>query len=157
MANKKKVLTKSGYEKLKEELRILKEEKLPAVLARLKEAIAQWDISENAAYEEAQAEKDKLEIQISELEEMLKDVEIIEDSAGSKDEVGYGSVVKILDIEKDKEYTVTLVGGWEVDVLNGKISVDSPLGSAISGKKVGEEALVRAPQRRYTVKILEIK
>jgi len=154
---KKKVLTKSWYQKLQEELRVLKEEKLPAVLARLKEAIAQWDISENAAYEEAQAEKDKLEIQISELEDMLKDVEIIEDSAASKDEVWYGSVVKVLDIEKDKEYTVTLVWGGEVDVLNGKISVDSPLGSAIGGKKVWEEALVRAPQRRYKVKILEIK
>ena len=111
---------------------MLKDTKLPAVLERLKEAISQGDISENAEYDTAMSEKELIEARISEIENSLDNVEIIERSQGG--DIKYGSVVTFKD-EKSKEYKFTIVGSGEVDILNGTISFQSPLGIAIRGKK----------------------
>ncbi len=148
-------LTQEWYNKLKEELRILKEEKLPDVLRRLKEAAEQWDISENAEYETALAEKDQIEIRISQIEEILSNAVIIDESQKSKN-VTYGSKVKFED-DKGKIYEVTLVWTWEVDVLKWTISFHSPLGIALKGKKAWDKATVKAPKWHYQIKILEVK
>lgn len=147
-------LTKVWYDKLLEELRVLKDTKLPAVLERLKEAISQWDISENAEYDTAMSEKELVESRIGEIETTLDNVEIIEHSKGG--DIKYWSVVKFKD-DKDKEYSFTIVGWGEVDILNGTISFQSPLGIAIRGKKKGDVVQVRAPNRKYSVTILDVK
>ncbi len=147
-------LTKEGYEKLVEELRSLKDTKLPAVLERLKEAISQGDISENAEYDTAMSEKELIEARISEIENTLDNVEIIERTKGW--DIKYGSVVKFKD-EKNKEYEFTIVGWGEVDILNGTISFQSPLGIAIRGKKKGDIVQVRSPNKKYSITIVDVK
>ncbi len=151
----KKVLTKQWFLKLQEELRVLKTEKLPAVLVRLKDAIWQWDISENSDYDAAMSEKDLLEVRIREIEELLENVEILEEHVSSG-EVKYNSTVLIED-EKWKTYEYRIVGTWEMDILDNTISFDSPLGAALKGKTVWEIITVRAPRGKYKVKILEVK
>lgn len=147
-------LTQAWYDKLLEELRTLKETKLPAVLERLKEAISQWDISENAEYDTAMSEKELIEARIAEIETTLSNVEIIERSKGG--DIRYGSVVTFKD-EKNKEFEFTIVGSGEVDILNGTISFQSPLGSAIRGKKKGDVVQVRAPNKKYSITIMDVK
>ena len=146
-------LTKAGYDKMVEELRALKEEKLPAVLEKLKAAIEQWDLSENAEYEQAMEEKAMIESRIAELEDFLKNVEIIE--GGDVDAVWYGNKVTLLRDGKEEVYEI--VGSGEVDIFENKISLDSPIGSAIRWKKVWEKAIVDSPKGEYEVEILKIE
>ena len=145
-------LTKEGYKAKLAELEKLRNEDLPAVLKRLKSAIEQWDLSENAEYEQAMEDKAIIEKKIADLEEFLENVEIIE--WATMDTVGYGNKVTI---ERDGNQEVyEIVGSWEVDVFQNRISLDSPLGSAIKGKKVWETALVDSPKGEYEVKIVSI-
>lgn len=147
-------LTKEWLLKLQEELYDLKNNKLPAVLERLKEAIAQWDISENAEYDTAMGEKELIEARIAEIDHVLQDVEIIEHADTS--EIRYGSTVVIED-EKGVVSTWKIVGSGEIDILWGTVSFESPLGHALQGKKAGDVIHVRAPQKKYNAKILEVK
>lgn len=151
----KKFLTKEWFEKLQSELALLKEEKLPWVLQRLKDAIWQWDISENAEYETAISEKDLVEARIAEIEDLLSNVEIIK-WKWTASEVKYGSKVKLED-EKWKTYEFSLVWTWEVDILWWTISFDSPVWIAIKWKKKWDIVNVRAPRWRLKMKILDIK
>lgn len=157
MADQQKVLTQAWYDKLVQELEDLKKDKLPAVLVKLKDAIGQWDISENAEYETAMWEKDLIEARINEIETFLNDVQILDEKAMKKwGEIKYNSQV-VLEDEKWRQYEVRIVGTWEVDILGWTVSFDSPLGSAIKGKKVGDEVNVRSPRWRYKLKILKVK
>ena len=145
-------LTQSWYDKLVKELEKLKNEDLPAILAKLKAAIEQWDLSENAEYEQAMEDKSMTEKRIAELESFLEDIEIIEWT--STDSVGYGNKVMI---ERDwQKETFEIVGSWEVDISTNKISLNSPLWDAIKGKKVWDKAKVISPKGEYEVKILSI-
>ena len=146
-------LTQQWYEKLLEELRKLKEEQLPEILERLKEAIAQWDISENAEYDTAMSERELAERRIAEITQILDDVEIIEHQKGG--DIKYGSTITLED-EKGKTFELTLVGTGEVDVLEGTISFNSPLGAALRGKKKGDTVSVNAPQRKLKMKIVDV-
>lgn len=148
-------LTKEWYQKLIEELQLLKNEKLPNTLEKLKEAIAQWDISENAEYDTAMGEKELIEARINEIQHILENVEIIEHDTNNT-EIKYWSVV-VLEDEKWTKSTWTIVGSWEVDVLANTISFQSPLWHAIRWKSVGDTIQVKAPQKRYTMKIVEIR
>lgn len=157
---KKNYLTKEWYEKLVQELHSLKEEKLPAVIVRISEARAQWDLSENFDYKAALEDRDLVESRIIEIEKLIANVEIISEksSAGKKSTVvDYGSVVRF-QLEDGKEYKVTVVGSGEVSADNNAIhiSLDSPLGSAIRGKSVGEIGSMRMASGRQQVKILSI-
>ena len=149
-------LTKQWYDKLLEELQKLKKEKLPSILERLREAISQWDISENAEYDTAMSEKELTESRIMEIENTLQNVEIIDKKDIDTGEVRYGSTVTVKD-SKDREYTWTVVWSGEVDVLSNTISFQSPMWHALRGKRVGDTVRVNAPQRKYTVTITEIK
>lgn len=164
----KNYLTKEWYENLVAELSELKSEKLPKVLERLKDAIGQGDISENAEYDTATMEKDFIEARMVEISSMLKDVEIIDEksSKGAK-EVRYGSKVKLLDVEKNKGLLLhleksdvewfTIVGSWEIALNEWNISFECPIWSAIKGKKVWDVCRVRMPHGRFEIKVSEIK
>ena len=154
LQEEKHYLTKEWYDKLIKEKEELQKEKLPKVLERLKAAIEQWDISENAEYEAAMQEKDLIESRINEIEQLLKNVEIIK--KGRWKSIRYGAVVTL----KDKEwrtYKYEIVGSWEIDVLNGKISLKSPLWKALQWKKIGDEIIVDAPKWKYKMSIIDIK
>jgi len=145
-------LTQSWYDKLVKELDKLKNEELPAILVKLKAAIEQWDLSENAEYEQAMEDKGMVWKRIAELEIFLDDIEIIEWT--STDVVGYGNKVMI---ERDwQKETFEIVGSWEVDISTNKISLDSPLWNTIKWKKIWDKAKVISPKGEYEVKILSI-
>lgn len=154
MTDQVNYLTREWYDSLLQELHKLKTDDLPAALNRLKEALWQWDISENSEYDIAISEKEMLESRIREIEDMLWNVEIIESGTGGN-EVRYGSKVTF---EKDgQKQTVTIVGTWEVDILNDTISFESPLGTAIKGHKKGDVVKVRSESGIYDVKIVDVK
>lgn len=148
-------LTQDGYQKMLEELRMLKEEKLPETLQRLKEAIGQGDISENAEYDTSMSDKELIEARISEIERTLEDVKIIEGSATG--EIKYGSKVTFQEEGKDDSHSYTVVGSGEMDILEGTISFESPLGIALRGKRKGDIVAVRAPNKRYNVTVLDVE
>lgn len=148
-------LTKEWYESMQQELHKLKNTELPAALQRLKEAIGQWDISENSEYDTAISEKELIENRISEIEEFLTNVQIIEEDQKWSADIRYGSKVTF---ERDgQKHQVTVVGSWEVDILNDTISFESPLGAALKGKKKWDICRVKADSGRYDVKVLDVK
>ena len=100
------------------------------------------------------SEKELAEKRISEIEAILEDVEIIEHQAGGQ--VRYGSTVVVED-EKGRQSEYTIVGTGEVDILKGTISLQSPVGKAIQGKSKGDKALVNAPNKKYELKVVEVR
>ena len=126
------------------------------VAQKLKEAREQGDLSENAEYDAAKDEQRDIEAQITELEAILSNAEIIQDNDKSSDKVKMESCVKLHDLEYDEDIEYTIVGSSEADSLNNKISNESPLGAALIGRKVGEIVTVEAPVGEIQYKIVEI-
>lgn len=143
--NKKIYLTKEGVAELNKEHNELTKIKRPEVLERLTQARNMGDLSENAEYSAAREELSFIDGRIDELEELLKQVILIreDNSNGTKKIVKLGSTVVLKKNGKKEEYT--LVGEWEADPHNRKISHQSPLGKALIGKKAGETIEVTAP------------
>ena len=156
--NKKNLLTREGLKKYEDELQELKVVKRAEVSQKLKEARAQGDLSENAEYDAAKDEQRDIEARIYELEQLLKNVEVVDvdekESDGKK--IAFGSTVKILDKELKQEMVVTIKGASEADSLNGSISNESPLGKALIGAKKGETVSIEAPIGVIKYKIVDI-
>ena len=148
-------LTKEGLKVLEEELRVLVETKRPKLVERLAIARGHGDLSENNDYQTAKEELEFLDGRIAELEEVLKNVEVVKTKNGKKSlvEVGTKVLVKV-DGHKQMYY---IVGDWEADPKEKKISHTSPLGKALVGKKVGEKIEVEAPVGKLTYEILTIE
>lgn len=145
-------LTKIWYDKLVLELKQLENKELPYILEKLKIAIEQWDLSENAEYEQAMEDKWMTEKRIAELKEFLDNVEIIE--WVSSDVVWYWNTVKI---ERDwNEETFEIVWSWEVDIFKNRISLHSPLWESIRDKKAWDKIIVKSPRWNYEIKLLSI-
>lgn len=152
--NEKITLTKKGYENLEEELDRLKNEKRPKAVERLSNARAEGDLSENSDYTNAREELEFLDGRISELEEVLKKADVVE-TGSNGDVVALGTRVRVkID---GNEHFYHIVGEWEADPAEKKISHTSPLGKALIGKKVGQEVKVNAPAGKITYNILEIE
>ena len=151
----KEYLTKEKYKTLSEELEYLKKIKRKEVAEQLEYAKSLGDLSENAEYHEARDMQGTVEDRIQKLENILKDAIII--SSHGTEIVAVGSVVAVTkDGYRDKK-VYTIVGGEESDLSSGKISVHSPFGEAIMGKKKEESFTYRAPSGPITYKIIEIK
>jgi len=149
-----KVLTQEGLNKLKEELEYLKNEKRPQVADRIKSAKELGDLSENAEYQEAKEEQSFVEGRILELEHLIKTSSVAEKT--TKDgTVQVGSQVKIN--KEGQEINFTIVGSTEADPIHGKISLESPFGEALMGRKVGEELEVDLPGGKTKCKIISIQ
>ncbi len=156
MIQKKEVLlTEEGLEKIKEELEHLKTKKRHEVASRLKEAIAQGDLSENSEYDAAKEEQAFIEARILTLDNMIRNAKIINND-GQKNIVMIGTKVTIQEIPDGEIETYTIVGSAESDPLMGKISNESPIGSELIGKKEGDIITVPAPVGTIQFKILEI-
>ena len=145
--NKKNLLTREGLKKYEDELQELKVVKRKEVSQKLKEARAQGDLSENAEYDAAKDEQRDIEARIYELEQLLKNVEVVDvdGDEGDGKKIAFGYTVKIMDKELKQEMIVTIKGASEADSLNGSISNESPLGKALIGAKKGETVSVEAP------------
>ena len=156
MAEKKNILTYAGLKQYEDELQNLKVFKRKEVAQKIKEAREQGDLSENAEYDAAKDEQRDIEAQIVELENILKNAEIIQDNDKSKDKIKMESVVKLHDVEYDEDIEYTIVGSSEADSLNNKISNESPLGAALIGKKVGDTVKIEAPVGEIEYKIISV-
>lgn len=153
---KEVLLTQEGFEKLEAELEKLKTVKRKEVAERIKQAIAYGDISENSEYDEAKNEQAFIEGRIVTVENMLRNARIIKDEDRQEGKVSLGSKVKVLDLEFDEEITYKIVGSAEADPLEDLISNESPLGSVLLDKAIGEEVDVTAPAGKFKYKILDI-
>ena len=152
----KVILTEEGKLELEKRLELLKMVKRPEIVERIKVAREQGDLSENAEYDAAKNEQALLEGEIAELEAKLKHAEIITVNA-RKDVAGVGSTVTFTDLTDNKQYTFAIVGTTEADFKAGKISNESPIGAALIGKRIGENATVEAPSGSYAVRLESVK
>lgn len=150
------LLTKEGYEEIVAEHEELVAVRRAEVAEKLKEAIAQGDLSENADYDAAKNEQAELEERIYKLENMIRKAKIIDESELAGDQVTVGLTVKVLDIDEDEEEEFTIVGSTEADPFEGKISNESLVGKALLGTKVGDEIAVEVPDGIVNYRILEI-
>lgn len=154
---KKNVITRAGLKKYEDELHNLKVVRRKDVAQKLKEAREQGDLSENAEYDAAKDEQREIEERISVLEEMLKNVEVVSDEEISSDKVSVGCTVTLLDLEDDEEIDYAIVGSSEANVLEGKISNESPVGRALIGAKVGDNIKVEMAAGTFGYRVLSIK
>ena len=149
------IITQEGMNELQAELVELKEVKMPKVVARISNAREQGDLSENADYHSAKDEQSMVNARIDAIEEILSKAEVTEKKSGSK--VSLGSIVKVENGNNGKKYTYSLVGEYESNPSEGKISVESPVGKALMGKKKGDKCEVEVPAGKIVYKILELK
>jgi len=149
-------MTYEGIKELQDELEYRKTELSIEIAERLKEARALGDLSENSEYDDAKDAQAKNEVRIADIEAILKNAKVIEDTEISSDLVTLGSKVKLLDIEYNEELIYTIVGSLEEDIFKNKISNESPVGSAIMGCKAGDTVKVRSLAGELEYKILEI-
>ena len=152
----KKILTYAGLRALEDELEELKVVKRKEVAGKIKEAREQGDLSENAEYDAAKDEQRDIEARIEELEEILKNAEVVDESEIDFDKINVGCVVKVFDVEFDEEMTFNIVGSTEANSLSGKISNESPVGKALMNKKVGDVVDVETQAGTFQYKVLEI-
>ena len=138
--DKKVVVTASGLKALEEELEMLKPVRRSEISEKIRVARGYGDLSENREYDEAKNEQAIVEARIADLEVMLKNVVILDESEIVKDVISLGSNVKVYDEEFEEELEYVIVGSTEADLDLGKISDESPVGKALMGKKVGEVA-----------------
>lgn len=155
MDKKQFFVTQKGLEELKSELENLQKKKRAEVVERVASARSMGDLSENSEYHAAKEELSLVDGRIEELEELIKKVEIIKEDGGKASGViKLGSQVTIK--VNGKEEIFSLVGEWEADPHDKKISHESPLGKALIGKKPGDKVEVEAPAGKITYNILKI-
>ena len=156
MPQKETLLTYDGLKKLEEELEYLKTEKRKEVAERIKVALGFGDLSENSEYDEAKNEQAQVEMKIVDLENKLRNVKLIDEDEIDTKTVQVGNTVQVLDMEYDEKINYTIVGSTEADLLENKISNESPIGQALLGRKKNEVVEVVAPAGVLSFKILKI-
>jgi transcription elongation factor GreA len=148
--------TPEGFKKLKEELEYLKSIERPRVSAQIAEARDKGDLSENAEYDAAKEAQGLLELKISKMDDLMANARIMEASQMDNSKVFVLSSVKIKNLKNGMELKYTLVAEQEADLKLGKISVSSPIGKGLLGKKVGDTAEITVPNGTLSLEILEI-
>lgn len=157
VSEKQVILTYEGLKKLEDELENLKTFRRKDVAEKIKVALSFGDLSENSEYDEAKNEQAQVEVRIAQLENMLKNVRIIDEDDIVTDVVSLGSKVTALDVEFNEEVEYTIVGSTEADPMKFKISDESPVGNALLGAKVGEVVTATVPSgSTLEFKILKI-
>lgn len=150
-------LTQEGFDKLEKELKYLKVTKRKEVIQALSDARAHGDLSENAEYDAAKEAQASLEKRIAELTVQLGDAVVIDESAMDKDKVLVGATVTLEDQKNKQQMKYQLVSKEEADFSAGKISLDSPVGKALVGKKVGDLAEITIPAGKLLYKVIKIE
>ena len=154
---KKYVMTYEGVKKLEDELEFLKTVKRKEITEKIKVALGYGDLSENSEYDEAKNEQAFTEGRILQLENMLKNATVVDESDIPTDKVSVGSVVRVKDYDFDEEVEYTIVGPAEADPMNFKKSNESPVGSALVGKSIGDVVEVAVPDGVCKFEILDIR
>lgn len=149
-------VTKEGLERLKEELHQLKTTERTSIARQIKEARDQGDLSENAEYDAAKEAQGLLELKISKLEEAIGNSRVISEADIDISRVSVLANVKLKNLKNGKELSYKLVSEKEADLKSGKISVTSPIGKGLLGKKVGEVASIAVPAGTIELEVLDI-
>ena len=149
-------VTKQGFETLKKELQNLKKNERPQNIKAIEEARAHGDLSENAEYAAAKDRQGFIEGRINELEFKLANIDIIDTDKLPKDRAVFGCKVVLENIETGEDASYQLVGPDESDIENGRISVSSPLGKALIGRKPGDELILEVPGGKRMYELVEI-
>ena len=157
MEGKKRLLTYEGLRQLEDEIQELKVVKRKEVAQKIKEAREQGDLSENAEYDAAKDEQRDIEARIEEIEKILKNAEVVVEDEIELDKINVGCVVRVFDFEYDEEDEFKSVGSTEANSLKKRISNESPVGSALIGKKVGDVVPVETLNGIIELKVLEIQ
>lgn len=148
--------TAEGLKKLKDELNHLRDVERPKASEAIAEARDKGDLSENAEYDAAKEAQGLLEMRISKMEEVVANARLIDESQLDTSKVLVHSLVKIKNLNNDMEVTYKLVAQSEADLKSGKISVDSPIGKGLLGKKEGDTAEINVPNGTLKFEILKI-
>ncbi|WP_102399477.1 transcription elongation factor GreA [Haloimpatiens massiliensis] len=156
MSEKKYVMTYEGVKKLEDELEYLKTVKRKEITEKIKVALSFGDLSENSEYDEAKNEQAFVEGRIAQLENMLKNASVVDESEIDKEIVGVGTVVKVKDYDFDEIVDFIIVGSAEADPMENKISNESPVGIGLIGKRVGDIVEIPVPDGISKYEILEI-
>lgn len=156
MMTRQITLTRAGRDKICEELEILKGEKRRQIAKDIAEARAHGDLSENAEYAAAKEAQSLNEKRIAELEDILMRANILDNDAMPKDEALIGATVKIKDLKIDREFDYVLVSEEEADFNLNKISISSPVGKALLGRKAGEVVEIQVPAGILKYKVIKI-
>ena len=154
--SKKFLMTYEGVKKLEDELEFLKSVKRKEITEKIKVALGYGDLSEDSEYDEAKNDQAFTEGKIIQLENMLRNAQVVDEEDLPKDVVAVGTIVKVKDYDFDEEVEYLIVGSAEADPMNFKISNESPVGAALIGKKVGDEVDVVVPGGINKFKILSI-
>ena len=150
-------MTASGYEKLQSELKLLVNKERPEIIAAIAEARTHGDLSENAEYQYAKEQQSLNEGKIAELETTIANAEIIDVSKLSGKEIKFGATVEIKNNENGERSTYNIVGEYESDIENKKLSVNSPLARGIIGKIKDEVVEINSPKGLKTYTIISVK
>ena len=154
--SKQMLYTKEGYQVLVDELKYLKGTKREEVKEAIAVARSFGDLSENSEYDEARNEQAKVEARIAELEDLIENALIVDETKIDTSVVSIGSVVKVYDGDLEEEAVYSIVGSNEVNPVEGKISDQSPIGRALMGKTAGDTVEVEAPGGTFEMKVLEV-
>lgn len=150
-------MTKQGHANLTAELKRLKYEERPRIVAAIEEARAHGDLSENAEYHSAREQQSFNEGRIQELESALSHAQIIDVKSLSGNKVLFGATVELADAETEEEKKFQIVGQYEADFEHGKISLLSPIAKALIGKEIGDIVDVKTPKGDVSYEILDVK
>lgn len=157
MTEKQPVLTPAGLQRIEEELHRLQTVRRQEVADQIRQAKDLGDVAENPEYETAKTEQAFLEGRIAELKGVLRTAMVLDDSEVRTDEVGIGSVVKVKDLETDEEWEFMMVGSFEANPDQDRISNESPIGEALFGHKVGDVVTIRVPAGNVQYEIMSIR
>ncbi len=157
MAEKKNLLTYEGLKQLEDEIQELKVVKRKEVAQKIKEAREQGDLSENAEYDAAKDGQRDIEARIEEIEKILKNAEVVVEDEVELDRINVGCRVRVFDFEYDEEDEFKIVGSTEANSLKKRISNESPVGSALIGKRIGDVVQVETLEGVIELKVLDIQ
>ncbi len=150
-----KTYTPAGFKALQDELDYLVNVKVEENKKEISTARAFGDLSENSEYDEAKAEQGKIHARIAELREMISNAKVVDESQIDESVVSVGSVVKIFNVERNREFTYHIVGSYETDPQNGKISDASPIGARLLGAREGDEVVVDGVKLQH-IRVLSV-
>lgn len=154
--NKAIYLTSEGLQKLKDELHHLRSVERPRISQAIADARAQGDLSENAEYDAAKEAQGLLEVRIAKMETTISEARLVDDSKIDASKAYILSTVKVKNLSNDTEQTYTLVSAQEADIMEGKISILSPIGKGLLGKSVGDVTEIKVPSGTISLEVVEI-
>lgn len=155
--SEKAPITAAGFAKLKEEIHKLKTVERPAITQQIAEARAHGDLSENAEYHAAREKQSFTEGRIATLEDLEVRAEVIDIAKLSGDKVKFGATVKMVDEDTDEESAYQIVGEYEADIKQNRISIVAPIARALIGKAVGDSVEVNTPRGHKYYEILSVE